>query len=183
MSCLSPRNCFVKIGFISFCIIPFRFVSFRFVSVYFVSRFVSQFTCTRLLIIWHAVQCFWFQTSIRCTRKWRKLLKSETNTETETNFRILPIYFFFGITIVRVGGKILGSVGRSETHMFFFLALPYLFNSWLCHCWLVIQIEFTQENNSHTNFVHSARGGNSKYHVQLVLSHWYFEFHLNVFAH
>ena len=91
--------------------------------------------------------------------------------------------FFFGITIVRVGGKILGSVGRSETHMFFFLALPYLFNSWLCHCWLVIQIEFTQENNSHTNFVHSARGGNSKYHVQLVLSHWYFEFHLNVFAH
>jgi hypothetical protein len=26
-----------------------------------------------LLIIWHAVQCFWFQTSIKCTRKWRKL--------------------------------------------------------------------------------------------------------------
>jgi hypothetical protein len=26
LSCLSPRNCFVKIGFISFCIIPFRFV-------------------------------------------------------------------------------------------------------------------------------------------------------------
>jgi hypothetical protein len=66
LSRLSPRNCFVKIGLISFCIIPFRFgqfrfdlfrlasisfrfgefrlVSFRFVSVYFVSRFVSQFT-------------------------------------------------------------------------------------------------------------------------------------------
>ena len=44
MSCLSPRNCFVKIGFISFCIIPFRFVSVNFVSIYFVShrfRFVS----------------------------------------------------------------------------------------------------------------------------------------------
>ena len=25
-----------------------------------------------LLIIWHAIQCFWFQTSIKCTRKWRK---------------------------------------------------------------------------------------------------------------
>jgi hypothetical protein len=67
LSCLSPRNCFVKIGFISFCIIPicfvqfrfdlfrfasisFRFGKFRFVSVnfVFVSRFVSQFTGTRL---------------------------------------------------------------------------------------------------------------------------------------
>ena len=28
---------------------------------------------------------------------------------------------FFGITNVRVGGKILGSVGRLETHIFFFL--------------------------------------------------------------
>ena len=27
---LSPRNCFVKIGFISFCIIPFRFGQFHF---------------------------------------------------------------------------------------------------------------------------------------------------------
>jgi hypothetical protein len=44
------------------------------------------------------------------------LLKSEM----ETNFRILPIYFFFGIQNVRVGGKILGSVGRLETHIFFF---------------------------------------------------------------
>ena len=44
MSCLSPRNFFVKIGFISFCIIPFRFVSVNFISIYFVShrfRFVS----------------------------------------------------------------------------------------------------------------------------------------------
>ena len=64
MSRLSPRNCFVKIGFISFCIMPFRFVSvnfvsfrwisfrlvsFRFVSVYFVSRFVSQFTGTPVI--------------------------------------------------------------------------------------------------------------------------------------
>ena len=45
-----------------------------------------------LLIIWHA---YWFKTSIKCTRKWRKLLKSGTNTEMETNFRILPIYFFW----------------------------------------------------------------------------------------
>jgi hypothetical protein len=79
-----------------------------------------------LSIIWHAVQCFWFQTSIKCTRKWTKLLKSETNTETETNFRILQIFIFFGIKNVRVDGKMLGSVGRSEKHIFFFLAL-YLF--------------------------------------------------------
>ena len=31
--------------------------------------------------------------------------------------------FFFGIKNVRVGGKILGSVGRSETQIYFFLAL------------------------------------------------------------
>ena len=56
----SPRNCFVKIGFISFCIIPFRFgefrfdlfrfasISFRFVSVNFVPfDFVSHFTGTQ----------------------------------------------------------------------------------------------------------------------------------------
>ena len=35
LSCLSPRNCFVKIGFISFCIIPFRFDLFRFASISF----------------------------------------------------------------------------------------------------------------------------------------------------
>jgi hypothetical protein len=35
-----------------------------------------------------------------------------------TNFRILPIYFFFGIKNLRVGGKILGSIGN--THIFFF---------------------------------------------------------------
>ena len=59
MSCISPSNCFVKIGFISFWIIPirfvsiyfvsfrFRFVSVNFVSIYFVSfrfDFVSHFT-------------------------------------------------------------------------------------------------------------------------------------------
>ena len=66
-----------------------------------------------LSIIWHAVQCFWFQTSIKCTRKWRKLLKSETNMETETNFQILRIYFFyFGIKNVRVS--------RLETHFCLF---------------------------------------------------------------
>jgi hypothetical protein len=31
-------------------------------------------------------------------------------------------FFFFGMKNVRVGGKILGSVGRSETHIYFFLA-------------------------------------------------------------
>ena len=45
------------------------------------------------------------------------LLKSEINTETETNFQNLQIYwFFFGIKNVRVGGKILGSIGN--THFF-----------------------------------------------------------------
>ena len=32
------------------------------------------------------------------------------------------IYIFFGIKNVRVGGKILWSVSRSETHILFFLA-------------------------------------------------------------
>ena len=32
------------------------------------------------------------------------------------------LFFFFGIKNVRVGGKILGSVGRSGTHLFFFFA-------------------------------------------------------------
>ena len=44
MSCISPRNEFIKIGFISFWMIPFRFVLVNFVSIYFVSfrfRFVS----------------------------------------------------------------------------------------------------------------------------------------------
>ena len=45
----------------------------------------------------------------------RLLLKLKKNMETETNFQILPIYFFFRI-------KMLGSVGQSETHIFFFLA-------------------------------------------------------------
>ena len=51
------------------------------------------------------------------------LLNSETNTE--TNFRILLIYFFFffGIKNVGVGGNILGSVDRSETHILFFFGL------------------------------------------------------------
>ena len=31
--------------------------------------------------------------------------------------------FFFGIKNVRVSGKILGSVGRLETHLFFFFGL------------------------------------------------------------
>ena len=44
------------------------------------------------------------------------MLKSETNTEMETNFWILSIDYFFGITNVRVGGKILGSIGN--THIF-----------------------------------------------------------------
>ena len=44
------------------------------------------------------------------------LLKSETNTETEMNFRILQIYYFFGIKNVRVGGKFF-RVGRK--HIFF----------------------------------------------------------------
>ena len=36
-------------------------------------------------------------------------------------------FFFFGIKNVRVGSKILGSVGRSDTHIFFFvLAIMYL---------------------------------------------------------
>ena len=45
MSCIYTRNCFVKIGFISFWIIPFRFVSVNFVSISFrfcKFRFVSM---------------------------------------------------------------------------------------------------------------------------------------------
>ena len=53
------------------------------------------------------------------------LLKSETNTETETNFRILPIYFFFGIKNVRVGQSI------GNTHIFF-LASAVVRNKQVC---------------------------------------------------
>jgi hypothetical protein len=35
------------------------------------------------------------------------------------------ILFFFGMKNVRVSGKILGSVGRHETHIFFFLPKEY----------------------------------------------------------
>jgi transposase len=48
----------------------------------------------------------------------RLLLKSETNIETEMNFWILPICYFFGIENVRVGDKILGSVDQKP--IFFF---------------------------------------------------------------
>jgi hypothetical protein len=102
----------------------FYFFLFLFFGTYkYALSFKITHTCLflsyySLLIIWHAVQCSWFQASIKCARKWRILLKSETNTETETNFRILPIYIFFGIHNVKVIDKILGSVGRSETHIF-----------------------------------------------------------------
>ena len=46
------------------------------------------------------------------------LLKSETNTETETNFPILPIYYFFWHK---------KDQGRSETHIFFFWPNIFLF--------------------------------------------------------
>jgi hypothetical protein len=49
----------------------------------------------------------------------RLLLKSETNTEMETNFRILPIYFFWHKN-VRVAVKL---EGRSIGNTYFFLAL------------------------------------------------------------
>ena len=78
-----------------------------------------------LLIIWQAVQCFWFQTSINVQGNEENsvniatvkclLLNSETNTDTETNFRILPIYFFL-------------RVGRSETHILFGLNKTFTFN-------------------------------------------------------
>jgi hypothetical protein len=50
-------------------------------------------------------------------------------------------------------------------------------HTWLSDCWLVTQIELSPVN-SHINFMHSAKGGHSKYIMQLILSHWYFEFHL-----
>jgi len=72
----------------------------------------------------------------------RKLLKLETNTETETNFRILTIYFFFfGIKNVRVGGKILESVGRSETNLFLFWPN-------------VQQLPVTEVNNINNNYMY-----------------------------
>jgi hypothetical protein len=58
----------------------------------------------------HAVQCFWFQISVKCTRKWRKLLKSETDRFCRS---ILFIYIF--------DVKMLGSVDRKHTYYFFWL--------------------------------------------------------------
>ena len=69
------------------------------------------------------------ENSVNIATVKRLLLNSETNKETETNFRILPIYFFFfGIKNVGVGGIILGSVGRLQTHIIIFLALSNLYN-------------------------------------------------------
>ena len=45
------------------------------------------------------------------------LLKSETNTKTETNFRILPTYYLFWHK---------KCYGRSETHIFFFWPYKHL---------------------------------------------------------
>jgi hypothetical protein len=46
------------------------------------------------------------------------------NSETKRNGDEFPDFaIFFGITDVRVGGKILWSVGRLEKHIFFFLPL------------------------------------------------------------
>ena len=53
----------------------------------------------------------------------RLLLKSETNMEID-EFPDFADLLFFWHKKVRVGGKILGSVGRSEAHIFFCLALP-----------------------------------------------------------
>ena len=53
----------------------------------------------------------------------RLLLKSETNTESGDKFPdFADLLFFLALKNVRVGGKFLGSVGRSETHIFFCLA-------------------------------------------------------------
>ena len=52
--------------------------------------------------------------SVNIARVKRLLLKAET----EMNFRILPIYYFFGIKNVRVDGKILGSIDRKHTYFF-----------------------------------------------------------------
>ena len=87
MSCLSPRNCLVKIGFISICIIPFHFVSvnfvshqFRFVSFRWISfglvmfcfvsvYFVLQFTGTPL------IECYKWKSDPRpsCQKMWSEL--------------------------------------------------------------------------------------------------------------
>ena len=76
-----------------------------------------------LLIIWHAVQCFCYHLCVfsilyfycwsrkqTWKRKWRRI----------SGF--CRSIFFLGIKNVRVGDKILGSVGRSEKHIFFSLA-------------------------------------------------------------
>ena len=107
----------------------FFFYYFFFVETY---KYAPSCKITQTCLFLSYYSLLIIQTSIKCTRKWRKfkqetglLLKSETNTETDTNFRILLIYFFLGIKNVRVGGKILGSVGRSEAHIFLFLALEF----------------------------------------------------------
>jgi hypothetical protein len=85
-----------------------------------------------LLIIWHAVQCFWFQTSIKCTRKWRKFRQYRNSQASIVEFwnkhgdefpDFVDLFFFFWYKKCWVGGNILGSVDRSETHILFFFGL------------------------------------------------------------
>ena len=60
------------------------------------------------------------ENSVNIATVQRLLLNSETNTEMETNFWILPIYFLiFGIKNVMVGDRILGSVDRKCTYILF----------------------------------------------------------------
>jgi hypothetical protein len=48
------------------------------------------------------------------------------------------IYIFFGIKNVRVGGKILGSVGRSEAYIFFFGLINFARDSRLISGFLMV---------------------------------------------
>jgi hypothetical protein len=103
LSCLSPRNCFVKIGFISFCIIPFRFDSVNFVSFRWISFRLGIFRfafhrypvlCYSLTIIYCCqVQnyIYWLISTENDHRHNHKFNKYEKRLRKEGNMLGLPI--------------------------------------------------------------------------------------------
>ena len=74
-----------------------------------------------LLIIWHAVQCFWFQTSIKCTRKWWKFKQSSVYCWSRKRISRFCWFFFFGIKNVGVRRSI------GNTHIFLGVLIMKLF--------------------------------------------------------
>ena len=91
------------------------------------------------------INLFELETLIR-KRQYHNSQASIVKSETETNFRILTIYFFFGIKNVRVGRSI------RSTHIFFWpAALEYIaikFDTYQGSTLTVVRLPGASENGA-----------------------------------